>query len=115
MSPGTMARNRRLFAQPFTVDEDALGNEAAYRAQLELCLHHDSTAMLSRIRCPTLVVSAEEDLLTTAAQGRALADGIAGARCVEIAEASHGLIWERPRELGETLARFLEEESGEWP
>ena len=110
-SPGTMRRHASLFDGAPSPSPADLADLAGYRGQLALCAAHDGRPVLGDIRCPTLVISAAEDLLTTARQGRELADGIAGARYVEVDEASHGLIWERPAELTELLLTFLDQEA----
>jgi 3-oxoadipate enol-lactonase len=49
----------------------------------------DSRATLPTIDCPTLVVVGEEDTLTPPALSRVIADGINGARLVQLPQAGH--------------------------
>lgn len=73
--------------------------------QIEFCRAHDLHAELAGLDVPTLVISATDDLLTTAAQGRDLAGLIPAAGYVEVPEATHLLAAEHP----ERLARLLSE------
>ena len=65
----------------------------------------DARARLTELaKFPVLVLSAEEDIIFSPRCGRALAQGIAGARYVEIAKAAHGV----PIEYTERANRELE-------
>ena len=60
-------------------------------AQLRAMRAYDATPRLGELTgLPTLVVSAAHDPIAPPAAGRKLASGIAGARLVELAGASHG-------------------------
>lgn len=72
--------------------------------QIEFCRAHDLTAELAGVDVPTSVISATDDLLTTAAQGRDLAGLIPAARYVEVPEATHLLAAEHPEHLATLLA-----------
>lgn len=61
---------------------------------------------LHRITAPTLVVRATGDTLIPAAHARAYAAEIRGAELVEIDEAAHLVMIERPDALVEAIARF---------
>jgi pimeloyl-ACP methyl ester carboxylesterase len=54
---------------------------------------------------PTLVVSAAYDPIAPPSAGRALRDGISGARYVEVSDSSHGL----PITHADTVNQLLEE------
>lgn len=82
-------------------------DERAYLRQLDFCARHDARARLSRLTMPTLVVSGEHDVLTSALQGRELAEMVPGAEYRECRGASHGLLWERGQELAESIAAFV--------
>lgn len=81
----------------------------AYLRQLQFCKNHDTIERLGLIRAPTLVTTGLHDILTSPIQGRELADRIPGARYVEFAEASHGLIFEEPAGFSRLLMDFVEE------
>jgi 3-oxoadipate enol-lactonase len=67
----------------------------------------DSTALLSSIRCPTLVIVGEEDTVTPRALSEKLQQGISGAELAVIAEAGHLSSFEQPVVFNQTVARFL--------
>jgi 3-oxoadipate enol-lactonase len=68
----------------------------------------DSTALLSSIRVPTLVVVGDEDAVTPPANAEELHAAIAGAELVRIPAAGHLSSLERPDEFNAALTRFLQ-------
>jgi pimeloyl-ACP methyl ester carboxylesterase/DNA-binding CsgD family transcriptional regulator len=56
----------------------------------------DVTALLAKIRTPTLVVHSRDDVVVPIAQGRLLASGIAGAQYVELDSGNHILLAHEP-------------------
>ena len=81
---------------------------ATPRAAAALCAIHvesDVRDVLSTIQAPTLVLTATDDEVFPAAQGRYVAEHIADARYVELAGADH-LYW---AELGDVVAEEIEE------
>src|SRR5262245_18108708 len=61
-------------------------------AQLRALRGSDLTERLPELaNLPTLVVSAAHDPIAPPAAGRALSEGLAGSRFIEVAGASHGL------------------------
>ncbi|MFB8200522.1 alpha/beta fold hydrolase [Kitasatospora purpeofusca] len=81
---------------------------AGFHAQFDLAARADVRAELARVGVPTLVVSTTEDGLVVPEQHRALAEGIPGARLVELT-AGHLPMVERLPELRELLLGFLAE------
>ena len=74
------------------------------RRQLAAMRAYDATAFLPELReLPTLVVSAAHDRIAPPSGGRTLAAGIAGARFVEIPDASHGVTLQLPERINELL------------
>jgi pimeloyl-ACP methyl ester carboxylesterase len=67
----------------------------------------DSRGDLAHIRCPTLVVVGETDVLTPPELAREMAAGIAGARLVVIPECGHVSTLERPGAVNEALRGWL--------
>jgi pimeloyl-ACP methyl ester carboxylesterase len=67
----------------------------------------DSTALLSSIRVPTLIVVGEEDRLTPPPLAEAMQRGIAGSELVTIPSAGHLANLEQPTAFNDALARFL--------
>ena len=74
-----------------------------YARCCEAIARWDFRGRLERVRVRTLVVAAEEDPATPAAEGRAIADRVPGAQLALIADAAHLANVERPAEFS-TLA-----------
>lgn len=89
-----LARMQRLAATPTAAD-------AYWRMNIQI----DVRSVLSAITVPTLVLHTAGDLLYPIAQGRFVAEGIQGARMVELAGTDH-LYWS---ENGERVADEIEE------
>ena len=71
------------------------------------CDRFDVADRLPRIAVPTLILAGAEDRLTPPRLGRALADGIPGARLVEIPGAGHFPQLETPEAVNGALRTFL--------
>jgi len=67
----------------------------------------DGHARLSEIRCPTLVVAADSDVLRPRVETDRLAAGIPGARCEIVPDCGHMIPLERPAELAALLNAWL--------
>lgn len=67
----------------------------------------DSRATLPTITCPTLVLVGAEDTLTPPDLARVIADGVAGATCVEIPRAGHLANVEQPAAFTAALTTWL--------
>ena len=61
----------------------------------------------AQIACPTLVVLAGADLMTSPRSGRALAAAIAGSKTVTLPGSGHALMAEKPDAVLDALAEFL--------
>lgn len=96
-SPGLVAAARAMIER--TPPEGYLACCAAIRDS-------DQSAEIASIRAPTLVIGGRHDPATPPADGRALADAIAGARYVEL-EASHLSNIEASGEFTAELSAFL--------
>lgn len=68
----------------------------------------DLHGLLPEIANPTLVMVGERDLATPPASARALADGIPGARYVEVPGAGHAPHIEAPQSFLDTIATFVD-------
>ncbi|MBM4409375.1 MAG: alpha/beta fold hydrolase, partial [Chloroflexi bacterium] len=64
---------------------------------------------LGRIAAPTLVMAGTEDYSISLQQKRDLAEGIPGARLVEVPDASHTVPEEQPELFNQAVAAFLRE------
>ena len=108
----------RLFAettrqrQPQVVEQlrqvmmagDPRGMAAAARGMAE---RPDMTPMLGEIRCPTLVLVGQNDVISTPAEMRGIAEAIPGAKFVEIPAAGHLAPLENAAEVNAAIAKFL--------
>jgi pimeloyl-ACP methyl ester carboxylesterase len=78
-------------------------------AQLLACRAHDAAERLGELAgIPTLVVSAELDVIALPAYGRELARRIPGAEYHELAGAAHGVPLSEPRRIDELLRAHLD-------
>ena len=68
---------------------------------------HDYRPLLPKIRCPTLVVCGQSDLLTPPEHSREIATAVPGARLELIADCGHLLTWEQPERVNALLADWL--------
>jgi pimeloyl-ACP methyl ester carboxylesterase len=85
-----------------------IGPEAYLRQQAAIMARIDSRPTLAAIHCPTLVVVGDSDALTPPEQAAEMAQGIAGARLVTIAECGHVSTLERPQPVTVALVEWLE-------
>jgi 3-oxoadipate enol-lactonase len=67
----------------------------------------DSTGMLGAIHCPVLVISGEEDVLTTPQAAAAWAKEIPGAQLVTLKSAGHLSALEQPEAFNQAALAFL--------
>jgi pimeloyl-ACP methyl ester carboxylesterase len=65
--------------------------------------YKDAPARAAEVKCPTVLVLGDGDLMTPAAKARPLAAAIAGARTVVIPNCGHFMMVERPDETLEAL------------
>jgi pimeloyl-ACP methyl ester carboxylesterase len=85
---------------------------AAFERQLGACMGHDVLAVLAILQTPTLVLVGEEDILTPARYGRALAAMLARAELGLLPGAGHASLLESPKPFAERVLRFLARLSG---
>jgi pimeloyl-ACP methyl ester carboxylesterase len=73
-------------------------------ADLSACnAYKDAVARAQQVKCPTVLVLGDGDLMTPAAKARPLATALAGSRSVVIRNSGHFMIVERPDETLEAL------------
>ena len=110
MQPYTYARHT---PQPL-IEEDhllRLANQPSlrgYQAQLYGLMGWTSYHRLPLLRCPTLVLHGREDQLIPPANGELLAQRIAGAQLVELADASHWIHTDQPGRTVAALQAFTD-------
>ena len=108
---------------PFSFHADRLGDAALVGAYLDMlrrsgaaelvrqniaiAARADRRALLAAIRCPTLVLCGDADVVTTVDASREIAAGIADAEFTLIERCGHMLTMERPREVNAVLLRWL--------
>jgi 3-oxoadipate enol-lactonase len=68
----------------------------------------DSVGDLKTINVPTLIVTGEEDVLSTVADGELMRQNIAGSQLKVIPKAGHYAPWEQPEVVGPALRQFLD-------
>ncbi len=105
---GTTTRQRRPEVERL-VRDIALQNsrEGVGAAIVRLMNRPDSGELLAAIRCPTLVIASEEDVITSMGQARTMKRAIAGADMVVVPEAGHLSNLEQPEQFDDALRRFL--------
>ncbi len=69
--------------------------------------YRDAVAMAERVRCPTLFLLAEKDIMTKPATAQPLAAAISDARIVVVEKVGHMLPLEKPDEVNEAISLFL--------
>lgn len=78
-----------------------------HRALTEACRTHDTSDVLGRIACPTLVLAGSEDPVVPPFASRELAEGIPGAEYEEFVGLAHGFPEQSPsRTLAAVVARL---------
>lgn len=97
----------------------------AFEAELHFYLRHvmarvqhQTTERLGHIHAPALVIVGQRDevvhgSMSHVVSSRHLAEHISGARYVEVAEAAHGLFWERPEAVNRLVLDFLAQVDGD--
>ena len=81
--------------------------DAGLIAQAQAIMAHDALARVGQITAPTLVLSADEDLLTPAAGGMELAEAIPGVRFHLLPKGAHVTAAEYPAEVSSAMLAFL--------
>jgi aminoacrylate hydrolase len=76
-------------------------------SRLHAILSFDRIAELSRIRTPTLVLCAEDDILTPIAFSEEIAGSIPGARFVRFARGGHACSRTMPADFNATVLDFI--------
>ncbi|MEJ2624554.1 MAG: alpha/beta fold hydrolase [Pseudolabrys sp.] len=106
------------FLQPSRREEPALkailramaadtGAEAFVRQEKAIISRPDSRPYLSQIKCPTLVLTGDNDDLTTPELAREIAGGIAGSTLVIVPDCGHLSTLEQPAAVNAALAEWL--------
>jgi pimeloyl-ACP methyl ester carboxylesterase len=75
--------------------------------QGDAVLGHDTLERLERLRCPTLVSVADQDILVPPRFSHAIAQLVAGAELKTLAGAGHAYMWEKPEKFNAMCLEFL--------
>ena len=86
---------------------DDVGSEAFVRQQTAILGRPDSRPQLERIRCPTLVLVGDGDVITPPEVAQEMADAIAGARLSVLPGVGHASSIEAPEQVTRELVQFL--------
>ena len=86
---------------------DDIGAEAFVRQQTAIIGRADSRPTLAAIRCPTLVLTGDEDNTLPNPLSVEMADGIAGAKLVILADCGHMPQPEQPQATAAALVEWL--------
>jgi 3-oxoadipate enol-lactonase len=78
-----------------------------YLRQGDAILGHDTLDRLDRVRCPTLVSVADQDILVPPRFSHAIAQRVPGAELKTIADAGHAYMWERADVFNAMCLEFL--------
>lgn len=78
----------------------------AYLAQLAVIQQHDTTARLTQITTPTLVLAGEQDILIPVSLSRELHKGIPGSQWQTV-PGGHACLWEHPASFNEAVLGFI--------
>ena len=84
-----------------------VGAEGFIKQQTAIIGRPDSRPGLATIRCPTLVVVGDGDVLTPPERAEEIASGIRGARLVTIADSGHLSTLEQPAAVTRAIVEFL--------
>lgn len=83
------------------------GPDAFIRQQTAIMTRPNSRPLLSSIRCPTLVLVGNGDVATPPELNKEIADGIAGAKFVVVANCGHLSTLEQPEAVNAALIEWL--------
>ena len=70
-------------------------------------VYKDAPARAAQVKCPTVLVLGDGDLMTPPAKGKALAAAIPSAKAVVVPECGHFMMVERPDETLDALKSYV--------
>ena len=74
---------------------------------LEMHQFTDGVSLAAKVRAKTLLIIGEQDKMTPARAGRALAEKLRNSSVVSLAPCGHFMLTEQPNGVLDALARFL--------
>lgn len=75
--------------------------------QLVAAMQHSSYERLPNIQSPTLIVHGDKDRVSPVQNGHILHDRIPNSTLQILPDVGHGFFWEKPKESGEAIVKFL--------
>ena len=113
VSPQILNDPERLHEILAVVSAMPLMAPEAYSYQIDAILEHDTLSRLHRVRAPTLVLAAAEDVLTPLYLSREIAAAIDGARLVVLPRGNHAVQIEDPTAFNAAVLGFLSDDGQE--
>jgi len=100
-------QNDPAFVEPIQQMAKSVGRDAYVRQQTAILGRADGRKDLGEIKCPTLVICGEDDILTPPALAQEMASGIANARLVMIEDCGHLSTMEQPDAVNAAMRAWL--------
>jgi pimeloyl-ACP methyl ester carboxylesterase len=98
-----MAENSELFDRSLAIDKQRAVAVGVVMAQMQACIAHDTSARLSELAVPTLVVHGTEDEMLPVENGRLIASRIPDSRLEIFDGVGHLFVWEEPQRAAELV------------
>ena len=86
---------------------DDVRPEGFINGQSAIIARPDSRPVMAFIKCPTLVLAGDQDMLIPNTMSKEMADGIPGAKLVTIPDCGHSPQPERPQAVSDALVEWL--------
>ncbi|MEA2313933.1 MAG: hypothetical protein QOI03_625 [Solirubrobacteraceae bacterium] len=102
LSP-TARNERELFELYLAIAAERAVAVPVIMAQMQACMAHDTSARLSRLQMPTLVIHGTEDEMLPVSNGRMIASHIPGSRLEILDGVGHLFFWEQPERSAELV------------
>jgi pimeloyl-ACP methyl ester carboxylesterase len=98
-----MADDAELYQRSLAIDRQRAVAVPVVMAQMQACMAHDTSARLSELAMPTLVVHGTEDQMLPVENGRLIASRIPGSRLEIFDGVGHLFFWEQPERAAELV------------
>ena len=114
LSTGTIAKSlhpNRASDKPLIARLQHIGAQLGYGEFAKQSLLDRSGLLAEKIRCPTLVIAADQDGLRSAEEAQELSQSIKGAQLKVVQDTGHMIPLEQPQALAIIIAQWLQENS----
>lgn len=98
-----LADDESLYARLLQIGNERAVAVPVIMAQMQACMAHDTSARLSELNMPTLVIHGTEDQMLPVANGRLIASRIGGSQLEILDGAGHLFFWEQPGRSAELV------------